>query len=209
YYNQNGHVKKYKNLIPGKDGYVMGISYDKKGYYWLVTDKTVLRFDGKDFYYFDQDKVPIKTGFTTDVDSTGNIWLGGFEGLFYYSYDKDSFIQVLPEELNDVVKFVKVMNQHQILVGRLHDLVMIDLDKLYNHQKDYFRIINKSDGYLGLECRQNGVLKDSKGYYWINTTNSVIRFDPGKLGKSKKAPLVYLKSIDVLNDSLDWETRKE
>ena len=208
FYNQNGIIKQYKNLIPGKDGYVMGISYDQKGYYWFVTSKTVLRFKDNDFYYFDQEKVPIKDGFTTDVDSTGNVWLGGFEGLFYYSYAKDSFIHVLPGALNDVVKFIKVMNKDQLLVGRINDLVIIDLNKLFNNEKFYYRIIDKNEGYLGHECRQNGILKDSKGFYWINTTNSVVRFDPEKLDKNEKSPLVYLQSVDILDDSLQWKQIK-
>lgn len=208
FYNQNGQVKQYKNLTPGKDGYVMDITYDKKGYYWLVTDNTVLRFDGNNFYYFDQDKVPIKDGCTSAIDSSGNIWVGGYEGLFYYNYAKDSFNHALPRELHDVVKFVKVIDQNQILVGRIKNLVIIDLNKFYNHEEDYYRIIDENDGYLGLECKQNGILKDSKGCYWINTSNSVVRFNPEKLEKNNKAPLVYLKSVDVLNDSLNWKTKK-
>ncbi len=204
--NKNGKVKVFKELSVDNRGYVMGISLDKKGFYWLMTNKGIAKFDGKKISILKDP--PLRSGMATDVDSTGNIWMGGFEGLFYYSYSNDKFTHVVPGDDNQMVKFVKVMDKNRVLIGRMKDLVIIYLNKLYSGDTQYYKIINRSYGYLGYDPRQNGILKDSKGYYWINYADGVIRFDDRKLKPDTIPPYLHIMSLYTLNDSNKWQAER-
>ncbi|NPA35228.1 MAG: hypothetical protein GXO47_00085 [Chlorobi bacterium] len=201
-------VKQFKELSYVNSGYVMGVSYDKKGFYWLVTNKTIVRFDGKDILFFDDIDVPLKAGITTDVDSLGNIWVGGYEGLFYYSYSEAEFTPALPPGEMQIIKFIKVMDDNRLLVGRTKDLLIVYLDKFFARKPDYLRVIDRCDGYIGLEPKQNGVLKDSKGYYWINASNGVFRFDDSRLIQNKQAPILHLSNVFVLQKNNTWQLKQ-
>ncbi len=207
-YKKGDTVKQFKELSAVRSGYVMGVSYDKKGFYWLITSKTIARFDGENILFFDDNAVPLKAGITTDVDSLSNIWMGGYEGLFHYNYSKKQFTPALPPDEMQIIKFVKVMDDNRLLIGRTKDLLILYLDKYFAHKPDYLHIINKCEGYIGIEPKQNGVLKDSKGYYWINASNGVFRFDDSKLMQNKQAPTLHIKDVFVLQKDNTWQLKQ-
>ena len=205
FYRKNNKTILYPEITDnGKYGITVGMTMDNKGFYWLITSHRVLRFDGKTFYPFNDSIVPVKHGMTADCDSAGRIWIGGMEGLCYYDYVHNAFRSVLPPGPYQTVKFVKVMDCRHVMAGRMKDFVIIDLDKMEAGQAGFYRIYDHTDGFLGMECRQNGILKDSRGYYWMNTNDRVVRLDVSKLKDNPNPPRLYISGLYVQNDSLQW-----
>ncbi|HKK61626.1 MAG TPA: histidine kinase, partial [Bacteroidales bacterium] len=184
--------------------YIRSISYHPDGYYWFGSFHGIARHDDENYRFYSSDYIQIKNTYSSDIDSIGNAWFGALEGLFYYDEKSDDFIPALPESENEVVKFVKVMDKDRILVGRLKDLLIINIHKYFANEKDAIKTLNQVDGYLGIEPKQNGVRKDSKGMYWIYCSNGVIRFDPDKLRTNPKPPDLYYTKLWVKRDTSDW-----
>ncbi len=205
YYRKNNKTTVYPEITDnGEYGITVGMTMDKKGFYWLVTSHKVLKFDGKTFYPFSDSIVPVRHGMSADCDSAGRIWIGGMEGLCYYDYALNAFRSVLPSGPYQTVKFVKVMDSQHVMAGRMKDFAIIDLEKMKAGQADFYRIYDYTDGFLGMECRQNGILKDSRGFYWMNTNDRVVRLDVSKLKSNPNAPKLYISGLFVQNDSLQW-----
>lgn len=71
---------------------------DSRGYVWLSSQDGVNRYNGKDFFHFDEARFfqncpPIKNIFGILEDKNGNIWLGSRHGLYMYNYNKNVFIK--------------------------------------------------------------------------------------------------------------------
>lgn len=71
---------------------VKSIAQDKKGYIWVGTLDGLFRFDGLQFkrYNIEQENTSIKQVDVLYADD-GGLWIGSTSGLFYYSFDDETF----------------------------------------------------------------------------------------------------------------------
>jgi hypothetical protein len=101
------------------------------------------------------------------------------------------------------------MDDAKILIGRISDICIIDLEKFYNNEKNYFRIFDKTDGFIGSDCLDNGIVKDEHGRYWILTAGKTIIFEPSKLKINPLPPRLNITGFYYLTDSLVWKEVEE
>jgi hypothetical protein len=86
------------------------------------------------------------------------------------------------------------------------DRCIINTSKFYRNQPDYFKIYDKSYGFIGSECLDNGIIKDLKGRFWILTSGKAIIFDPARLRPNLNPPRVMVTDIEYETDSLIWRS---
>lgn len=201
-YNKNNKLISHLTDTQGLNANVLGITVDNKGVYWFA-GRRLIKFDGHHLETVDPSNTPFEASSCVEADSSGNIWIGATDGLFVYSHGQ--FINCLPAEHNSGVSFICQMNQDSLLIGRNSDIMIFDKKAFFSHQSHYYKIMSEAEGFQGIDCGQNGCLKDSKGRYWIASANMVSRFNPKSLKVNANAPRLYLKRLEVMNDSLIWQ----
>jgi len=202
-YNKQNELISHLTDIQGLNANVLGITVDKNGIYWFA-GRRLVRYDGNHLETVDPTHTPFEATSCVEADSTGSIWIGANDGLFVYRNGK--YLNCLPMEQNSGVSFICQMNQDSLLVGRNSDVVIFDKNAFFTHQPHYYRVMGSAEGFQGIECGQNGCLRDSRGQYWIAAANLVSRFNPKIMKTNAHAPRLYLKRLEVMNDSLIWQT---
>lgn len=202
-------VVVYPQMSWPEYGIVEGIARDHDGHYWLAGHYGLVFFDGKNFVPFRSTPAPAEMMWAVICDHMGNIWSAGSEGLFICNPDEPVFDQALPDEVNLPANVIHDLGDHRLIVGRMMDICIIDLDKYYSGQPDYYTIINRSRGFLGNDCQDNGIVKARNGHWWILTTDKLIRFDPDKLEKNLQPPMNHITMVEIPGDSTEWETAME
>ncbi len=187
-------------------GIVEGVARDNDGNYWLAGHYGVVFFDGKNFVPFRSAPAPAEMVWGVVCDFKGNIWSVGSDGLFICNPDEPVFNEALPEEVNLPANVIRDIGGNRLLVGRMMDIILIDLDRYYAGLPDYYLIIDRSRGFVGNDCQDNGVIKDADGQWWILTSDKLIRFDPDKITRNNHPPISHLTLVEIPGDSTAWET---
>ncbi len=199
-------VINYERMSWPDLGVVEGVARDHNGNYWLAGHYGIVFFDGKKFTPYRSAPAPAEMVWGVICDYRGNIWSAGSDGLFQWSPDELAFEAALPDGLNLPANVIRDLGDRRLLVGRMMDICIIDLDKYYSGDTDYYHIIDRSRGFLGNDCQDNGIIRDRQGQWWILTNEKLIRFNPDLVEKNKLPPLNHLTRVDVPGESAGWKT---
>lgn len=206
---KGNEVKHYPQMSWPGYGIVEGITRDHEGHYWLAGHYGIVFFDGKNFLPFRSAPAPAEMVWGIICDYMGNIWSAGSDGVFICDPDEPLFNQALPEEINLPANVIRDMGDHRLIIGRMTDICIIDLEKYYSGLPDYYTVIDRSRGFMGNDCQDNGIIRDAGGQWWILTKNKLIRFDPDSLQKNTKPPMNHITRVEVAGDTTEWETALE
>lgn len=185
-------------------GIAEGIARDDRGNFWIGGHYGVVFFDGQQFVPFRSAPAPAEMVWGVIKDYRGNIWSAGSDGLFICDPDDPGFRPAMPAARNLPASVIRDMGDRRLLVGRMLDICIIDLEKYYAGQIDYFTIIGRNRGFTGNDCQDNGITRDAMGRWWLLTSDKLIRFDPDKLKMNPVPPLTHITEIESLTDSLIW-----
>ncbi len=199
-------INFYPEITTPGLGVAEGIARDNYGNYWIAGHLGIILFDGKRFTPFRAAPAPVEMVWGIIKDYNGNIWSAGSDGVFICDPDKPSFTAALPDEVNRPANVIRDLGDHRLLVGRMLDLCVIDLEKYYNDKPDYYTILGRSRGYNGNDCQDNGIVKDAKGNWWLLTNDKLIKFDPEKITVDEKPPLLHIISVERPVNTADWIT---
>lgn len=197
-------VTEYKEFIDDSLGVIEGIVRSGNDKYWLSGHNGLMLFDEKNTIHVSDSVLPQTLTYTLDFDSRRGLWVTSEEGLFYKNANSTKFIHGLPEDLNLPANSLIVMDSSNLLVGRTTDICIINLEKFYANASDYYKIYDKSDGFSGYDCLDNGIIKDSRGRFLILTSGGVDVLEPEYLKINKFPPRTYIKSVEAETDSLTW-----
>ncbi len=203
---QGKKVTIYEEMSWPDYGIVEGITRDHNGNYWLAGHYGVVFFDGKDFVPFRDAPAPAEMVWGVVCDYLGNIWSAGSDGLFICNPDEPAFNPALPEGVNLPASVIRDLGNGKLLIGRMVDICIIDLEKYYSGKPDYYKIIGRSAGFTGNDCQDNGMVRDANGTWWILTSDKLTRFDPDRIVANDCPPLCHITSIEIPGESSDWVT---
>ncbi len=202
---KNGKVNLLTDFIDSNLGVIEGVTKDDSGVYWLSGHRGVVRFDGINSVPVREDILADGYTYTIEKDSHGGIWVTSEEGLFFRGKNAEKFINGLPEIFNRPANSIAIIDSTHILVGRVSDICIIDLISFYRNEKNYFRIYDKSDGFDGNDCLDNGIIRDRQNRFWILTSNRVVILDPEKLKHNPTPPKTLITGFYYQTDSLEWK----
>ena len=206
-YHIDGEKVTLHPEMNGRDlGIVEGITRDLHGNYWLAGHYGIVFFDGNTFTPFRSATAPGEMVWGIIQDYKGNIWSAGSDGIYFSNPDRPVFISALPEELNLPTSVIRDLGDHRLLIGRMLDLCIIDLDKYYNADSDYYSILGRNQGYNGNDCQDNGITQDANGKWWLLTNDKLICFDPDKLKKNDIPPVVHITRAEIPGNNEAWVT---
>jgi len=85
--------------LGSESGRIIDIEQDDYGYIWLAGTKGLFRFSGNKTKHYVNDwtpgALPSSKVYCLEKDVMGRLWIGTENGLCYYDYKNDAFIQVL------------------------------------------------------------------------------------------------------------------
>jgi ligand-binding sensor domain-containing protein len=196
-------INRFPESAISRIGYIRSICRDKDGLYWLVTEKSVYSFNGKDFTELPDSVNKLIYGMACATDNEGMVWMGGNNGLFRFSPGEGIMEEALPSEENKHVKFIRILDDKRIVAGRTSDLVVLETA---GRKGEYFsyKKYDHSNGFVSSGCIQNGAITDRNGHLWILGNDRLIEFDLHEHQEKTKQPLLYISGIDILSDKLDW-----
>jgi ligand-binding sensor domain-containing protein len=206
YHLKDGKMEYNPDFTPGGYGIVEGILRDETGKYWFSGENGITSFDGERYVPLVDSIMPSGYTYTLVSDSRGGIWITSEEGLYFKDFNTDRLSYGLPEAINTSANSIIEMDSSHIMVGRMTDICIINTEKFYNKDPDYFRIYDSSYGFTGSECLDNGMIKDIKGRFWILTSGKAICLDPLKLRPNTHPPGVIVTDIEFETDSLVWKS---
>ncbi|HPB25158.1 MAG TPA: histidine kinase [Bacteroidales bacterium] len=192
--------KKTYTVHPTGGNNVLFIESDKYHRKWVCTNAKV--------YLFEKDSIREMNypGFKNEAgvvsckrDSRGNMWVAGKTGLYLYTWK--NYIKIVPEEYY----FISLFRNRNIIAGNVNGFLYIDLDAFYSYNPDCCEFFDRNDGFIGIECGQNGTCIDRQGNVWIPTSESVVKFMPGRLTKNRVPPFLILYSFEISGRNLKWE----
>jgi ligand-binding sensor domain-containing protein len=191
------------NISPGPiKEYISTINMDNLGRYWLGGFYGITILDGDSLIKLPTKELPYDKGAISSFrDSLGNLWFGTTSGLYLYDYT--SFRKIGESKIKSYVMSLAGMAQNKLFIGMVKGMGMLDLEKFYSSNKEDIMLFDYSNGFLGEECKQNGVFTDSKGFTWVATSDRVIRIDPRKICRNTFKPKIYLKSVRVISEKKD------
>lgn len=193
----------FYNVYPGneKGRNIVSIVKDKFNRYWFGGFSKISILDKNKVIHFPDKKFPFKYGGNTMyVDYRGNIWIGNEKGLFLYDYK--SFKKINNSYFNSISGFITAIDNKHLLIGNMNQLGVFYLENYYISGKPFIKLYNKSNGFWGAECGQNGAFKDSKGYLWIPAADRVVRFDPTLKVINRIQPNVFIKGISIIDKNM-------
>jgi ligand-binding sensor domain-containing protein/two-component sensor histidine kinase len=206
---QKGKKELFLPIKPGGQTLpnIVALEKDRLGRYWLGGFHGISLLDhGKEIPLPSPDLPFSKGGNALLKDSRGNIWIGNDEGLFLYDYSK--FRKAEHPDLSVFVTALALVGDTGLLVGSVNGLGWLDLKKFYEGETVVYHF-DKENGFQGIEVGQNGIVRDSKGYYWIPASDRVVRFDPRQFRRKNSSPRTYISSLSILSENMKWELLAE
>ncbi len=199
---------------------VWSILEDKTGNFWFGTQGGVSRYDGKSFTNFTEEEGLsnnfVYCGLEDKTVPTGEvgIWFGT-NGGGVCRYDGKSFTNFTEKEglsNNAVLNMVQDVDGNIWFgtrkglskVGRVQLIRLAEKNENYNPIKEaLFYNYGYNDGFLGLNCRRNSVLQDSKGRIWWGT-DFLTCYDPQGDQADLIAPSVNVSSLKLYGENIAW-----
>ncbi|WP_200976435.1 hybrid sensor histidine kinase/response regulator transcription factor [Echinicola sp. 20G] len=181
---QEGQIR-FRNLDVANglsQGSAMAIAQDDRGFIWIGTRDGLNRYDAREFtVYRNQpgDSLSLSSNSITSLynDSQGRLWVGTNRGLNRYDPNMDRFQQVLlGDERGRALNEGLVISFFEDREGRLWVCTSMGL---YCIKKDecIARLAFHASKYPARNIAPrnvNAVFQDSKGFYWIGTSQGLI-----------------------------------
>lgn len=144
-------------------------------------------------------------------DSAGNIWIGtlggGVNKLIISDNSKRSvtFRHYLKKDgLTSNNIFLMIFdNSGNLWTGtdRGVDKIVFNNDYSVDNVKNFGQL----EGFKGIECYDNAVFKDSKGYLWFGTIYGVYKYNPDEDVFNFTKPETYITGIRLFFEEVDWK----
>ena len=197
-----------EKLKVSDDG-IKDIIEDTKGNIWFATAGALAKYGG-DTSITTYDKVEGLT--VPDVNCIApdhdNIWIGtNGGGLFFFDTHSSDSIPIRHvlgnEKLSTKTLYsLAVLNDSVLIAGSTNGMYKIIVDPQHNIKN--VRNYNSSDGFIGIECNENAMLKDPFGHVWVGTMSGLTDYNPLKEKNLKAPPVIHITKVNLFYKETDW-----
>jgi ligand-binding sensor domain-containing protein/anti-sigma regulatory factor (Ser/Thr protein kinase) len=169
----------------GLNRYVLTISKDSAGCYWLGGGSGLSRYNWDTRkttnYTRENNQLPANGVISIFNTPEGRIWFGSSNGLLYYDTKTDSIRKIEREEISGTVSFVSAIDSTWLVFSQSTGIYLMDLKKFNRSRAVELHLFNEKNGFLGIDPGQDGALADSRGNIWMTSSTEVVMLDPKKL----------------------------
>jgi serine phosphatase RsbU (regulator of sigma subunit) len=199
---------------------VNAIIQDQIGNLWFGTGGGLAKYtgDGAITTYDEAEGLMHKEIKALAEDPFGNIWIGTNNGGLYrfdvFTDNKQKIHLVANDSVlsSNSVRAIIFLDEKTTGNGGKEMLVGTDkgIDKVTFDDKGKIleiRNYNATDGFIGVECNDNAMYRDTDGMLWIGTVKGLTRFDPAAEIPSRNEPQIHITNIKLFFKEVDWTTR--
>ncbi|MCK4256000.1 hypothetical protein KAX35_03850, partial [candidate division WOR-3 bacterium] len=194
---------------------IMSILEDSIGNMWFGTDGGgISKYDGKMFINY-----TTKEGLSSNAimclreDKEGNIWIGTYGGgvlkhIYSNNGEPGSFETFTSEDglCDDAVLSIVFDDTGNLWIGTNRGIDKLDISEYNKTGKKIFKHYGKEEGFIGIECNQNAVCKDSKGNIWFGTIKGVMKYNPEEDKPNTVESLTHITNLRLFFEDVDWST---
>lgn len=188
-----------------KNAFIHSLLEDKKGNLWIGTGDYAFKYNGNKIVKFGK-----RFGFCNSyigdmvLDKLGRIWFATdrcvnmYDGRNFHTFS-------LEDGLNSTTIYLMEKDgEGNIWVGTNNGLNKIVL----SNDGAVKKIINydENKGFFGVECNTKASFCDNEGNLWFGTVNGLFKYISINDKKITPPPLVYISSVKLLLDTVNWET---
>ncbi|MCY7360426.1 MAG: histidine kinase, partial [Rudanella sp.] len=181
------------------DQLVQVIRKDSQGFYWFGGHQlTRYDYDRKKAtgYTRQNGKFPAQNVLGLCIDNRQNLWVASENGLLLYDRPHDRFQTILSDSVVSTVMVVGQFDKDHLLFGDTKNLYVMDLAYFYQTRQVRCKVFNTFNGFMGLEPKQDGYYRDSRGYLWITSGSVLSRLDPKRIDLTITPLLTYVTKVN-------------
>lgn len=140
-------------------------------------------------------------------DSEGNIWTANFGGISKLDPASGQIKSITKKEglASNTVYALAFADATHLLIGTNSGIDKLDISKYNKTGKVALRHFGKNEGFLGLECNTNSVLKDDDGRIWFGTVKGVFIYNPAQDKINSKKPPTYIVDLRLFYEKFDFK----
>jgi signal transduction histidine kinase/ligand-binding sensor domain-containing protein/CheY-like chemotaxis protein/HPt (histidine-containing phosphotransfer) domain-containing protein len=146
-----------------------------------------------------QDGLLSESVFSIIEDSHGNFWFASEGGVSWYNGKKLIFYHIDEVCNSNVIYSIIEDNFGRIMIGTENGVAILSADKSGGIHSTYQ--FSKNDGFFGIECNSDAVVKDKYGNIYWGTVNGVTRHIPTEEWHTKMVADPYIKSIELSDEN--------
>lgn len=145
-------------------------------------------------------------------DSNGYIWAGSFEnGLFCFNSNdlsNPNFDTISVENglSNEAIMGTTFDSDGYLWISTNEGINRFDVSEYHKTKRKKIISHNISDGLLGLEGFQNGIITDKQNNILVSTIEGIVKFNPKKVKINTKPPAIKIKNIEIINSDFEQIT---
>ena len=191
---------------------VLDMVEDEKGHLWFGTFGQVSRYDGVVFTTF-SDKQEFNFIESLLEDEKGNLWFAkNGSGITKYTSEAKTEAEAFDQFTtgdglnNDQVLSMTFDDSGNLWVGTTKGIDKLDMETYNRTGKKHFVHYGAKEGFVGIECNQNAVCKDSKGHLWFGSVKKVTKYNPAADRSNTVEPLTHVTNLRLFFEEVDWST---
>lgn len=194
---------------------VFTIIQDKKDNLWFGTKGGLVKYPGnKGMTTYDEvEGLTNKAVNSLVEDKDGNIWIGTSNGGLYmfdtYTQNKIKIKFITDDSLlgSNSIKSLIFQDENNLLVGTDKGFSKITFDN--NGKIISVRNYDASDGFIGVECKDNAITKDKQNNIWFGTIKGLTRFNSSAENHNDNPPEIHITNLKLFFKDVDWSKRTD
>ena len=190
---------------------IFAITEASNGTLWFATADGIAAYagDGSITTYDEVEGLEDKYVNTVVEGPGGRVWIGTNGGGLYclntQSTDSLPVKQVATDSIlssNSITSLI-FWDDRTLIVGtdKGFDRVTLHLDGAIAAVRNY----DATDGFTGIECHDNAIMKDTTGNIWFGTGKGLTRYNPALDTGDALAPAVHISDLRLHFKEVDWE----
>lgn len=186
------------------DNRITTLLEDRQGKIWIGTLNGICLYDGRRFVNISRKwDLPHKNIYSIIEDGSGNLWIAAFgEGIIKYtphlpvgSFDVFNSRDGL--EHSNVVSLC-FDDTGKLWAGTEKGIYRFNTEAYNQGGRKIFKHYGLPEGFIGIECIHNSILKDNQGNIWFGTLKGAIRYNPRMDRPNRREPLIHITNVRPL-----------
>ncbi|MEW6467312.1 MAG: two-component regulator propeller domain-containing protein [Bacteroidota bacterium] len=191
---------------------ILGFYEDKKGVLWIGTSAggiVRVRESGNDFSFqsfTDKEGLADNVVLCMTEDSEGNVWTANFGGISKLNPATGEIKKITKMDglASNTVYALAFADEAHLLIGTNSGIDKLDIGEYNRTGKVSLKHFGKEEGFAGLECNTNSVLKTADGRIWFGTVKGVFIYDPAQDKPNPVKPLTHLVGLRLFFEHFDF-----
>ncbi len=198
---------------PLKSSRILGAMEDSKHRVWFSTSGGGLAMLKESDNSYSFDNYTEAEGLAGNIvlsaveDPEGNIWAGSFGGISRINPSTKRVQKITRSEglPTATIYGLGCTGGNYLFIGSNSGVDKFDITEFSKNGKLVIRHFGKEEGFFGVECNTNSILKDTDGKLWIGTINGVFIYDPAEDKINETEPLTHITGIRLFFENFDMK----